>query len=148
MKLNKLLLCFLAVFVTFGAFSQTKAIEYPFTQVIGKDTVLVFTFNQGKKLAVLNEERKRLEELNKIVNAQSDKKDTIIEQQADQLRLFNKIRADYDAIILEKDEIQKTCDDEKAILEDKINKKNRHKWYAIIGGITGFGIMTYFYVTK
>ena len=148
MKSNKLLLCFIAIFIAFGAFSQSKPIEYPFTHIIGKDTAITFTFNQGKKLAVLNEERKRLEELNKIINAQSNKKDTIIQQQADQLKLFHKMRVDYEAIILEKNEIQQTCNDEKAILEDEVKKKNRHKWYAIIGGIAGVGIMTYFYITK
>ncbi len=148
MKLNRLLICFFAISVAFGAFSQNKAIEYPFTHVIGKDTVITFTFSQGKKLAILNEERKRLEELNKIINTQSSKKDTIIKQQADQLKLFQKVRDDYQVIILEKDALQQTCNDEKAILEDEVKKKNRHKWYAIFSGIAGVGIMTYFYITK
>ena len=148
MKSSKILLSFLVLFVTFGAFSQVKPIQYPMVQVIGTDTVITFTFAQGKKLATLNEERKRLEELNKIISTQSDKKDTIIKQQGDQIRLLFKIRDDYDKIVLEKNAIQETCNDEKKILQDEIGKKNRHKWYAIIGGVVGTGIMTYFYITK
>lgn len=136
------------LFLTFGAFSQVKPTEYPMVQVIGTDTVITFTFAQGKKLAILNEERKRLEELNKIISIQSDKKDTIIKQQGDQIKLLYKMRDDYQVIISEKDAIQQTCNDEKRILEDEVGKKNRHKWYAIIGGVVGTGIMTYFYINK
>ena len=148
MKSGKFLISFLVLFVTFGAFSQVKPTEYPMVQVIGTDTVITFTFSQGKKLAILNEERKRLEELNKIISIQSDKKDTIIKQQGDQIRLLYKMRDDYQVIIAEKDAIQQTCNDEKLILQEQVGKKNRHKWYAIIGGVVGTGIMTYFYITK
>ncbi len=148
MKSSRLLISFLVIFVTFGAFSQVKPMEYPTVQVIGTDTVITFTFTQGKKLAILNEERKRLEELNKIISTQSDKKDTIIKQQGDQIKLLYKMRDDYQVIITEKDAIQQTCNDEKRILKDEIGKKNRHKWYAIIGGVIGTGIMTYLYITK
>lgn len=148
MKSSRLLISFLVLFVTFGAFSQVKPMEYPMVQVIGTDTVITFTFAQGKKLAILNEERKRLEELNKIISTQSDKKDTIIKQQGDQIKLLYKMRDDYQVIIAEKDAIQQTCNDEKRILQDEIGKKNRHKWYAIIGGVVGTGIMTYLYITK
>ena len=148
MKLNKLLILFLCVFLGSNCVSQVKPIEYPVVQIINADTVITFTFAQGKKLAILNEERKRLEELNKIISLQSNKKDTIIQQQAEQLKLFVKVRQDYEGIIAEKNAIQQTCNDEKAILSDEVKKKNRHKWYAIIAGVVGTGVMTYFYITK
>lgn len=148
MKLNRLLILFLLVFIGSNCVSQVKPIQYPSVQIINGDTVITFTFAQGKKLAVLNEERKRLEELNKVISTQSNKKDTIIQQQAQQLKLFVKIREDYEGIIAEKNAIQQTCNDEKAILQDEVKKKNRHKWYAIIAGVVGTGVMTYFYITK
>ena len=148
MKLNKLLILFLCVFLGSNCVSQVKPIQYPVVQIINADTVITFTFAQGKKLAILNEERKRLEELNKIISLQSNKKDTIIQQQAEQLKLFVKVREDYEGIIDEKNAIQQTCNDEKAILSDEVKKKNRHKWYAIIAGVVGTGVMTYFYITK
>jgi hypothetical protein len=148
MKLSSLFISFMFVFIGFNCISQVEPTQYPVVEVINGDTVITFTFAQGKKLAILNEERKRLEELNKIITSQSNKKDTIIEHQVEQLRLYAKVKEDYEVIISEKDAIQQTCNDEKKILQDEIGKKNRHKWFAIIGGVVGTGIMTYFYATK
>ena len=66
MKLNSILNFIFCVFITSNAFSQQVEKKYPSVAVINSDTVLIFDFEQAQKLAIINEDRKRLKELNYI----------------------------------------------------------------------------------
>ena len=55
MKLSNI--CFLIVFFTSAAFSQVKTTIYPKIIVYDKDTVILFSIDQAKKLAESNPEK-------------------------------------------------------------------------------------------
>lgn len=146
MKSNKLLLLFLFV-ASFG-FSQTKKSDYPKVVIYENDTVILFSIKQGKQLAIINEEKKECLENNQVLNQEIKQKDIVVKEQADKLKNYDKIAKDYNDIVKAKDELKGLCDSEKEVLNDIIEKKNRHKWYAIIGGSITTAFMTYLWITK
>jgi Skp family chaperone for outer membrane proteins len=146
MKSNKLLLLFLFV-ASFG-FSQTKKSDYPKVVIYENDTVILFSIKQGKQLAIINEEKKEYLENNQVLNQEIKQKDIVVKEQADKLKNYDKIVKDYNDIVKAKDELKGLCDSEKEVLNDIIEKKNRHKWYAIIGGSITTAFMTYLWITK
>lgn len=148
MNLIKIAFAFIIVFLTQEAFSQSETTKYPQVKVIDKDTVVMFTFAQGKQLAKVNEDKKRLSEMNLLMKKQLSEQDTIIQNQSIQLENYAQIKIDYDEIVKQKTFIESTCIDEKEILNDEIKRQKRHKWFGISGGILISGIITYFYITK
>lgn len=146
MKLSNI--CFLIVFFTSAAFSQVKTTIYPKIIVYDKDTVILFSIDQAKKLAESNEDRKECFENNEILKKEIQQKDIIISQEQGKVKNYDKIVKDYNEIVKAKNDLQKLCNEEKGILTDEVNEKNRHKWYAIIGGAITTGFMTYLWVTK
>jgi hypothetical protein len=146
MKLSNI--CFFVVFFTSAAFSQVKTTIYPKVIVYDKDTVILFSIEQGKKLAKDNEDRKECFENNEILEKEIQQKDIIISQEQGKAKNYDKIIKDYNEIIKAKDDLKKLCNEEKEILTDEVNKKNRHKWFAIIGGTFTTGFMTYLWIKK
>ena len=146
MKLSNI--CFFVVFFTSAAFSQVKTTIYPKVIVYDKDTVILFSIDQAKKLAENNEDRKECFENNEILKQEIQQKDIIISQEQGKVKNYDKIVKDHNDIVKAKDDLQKLCKEEKEILSDEVNKKNRHKWYAIIGGSITTGFMTYLWIIK
>ena len=132
-------ICVLIVFMTSAAFSQMKTTIYPKVIVYDKDTVIIFSIEQGKKLAELNEDRKECFENNEILKLEIKQKDIIISEEKDKVVNYDKIVENYNEILKAKKDIQELCNSE---------KRNKHKWFAIIGGTITTGFMTYLWITK
>lgn len=135
-NLNKALICIFCLLLTSNAFSQVKTSKYPSTQIIESDTVIIFDLEQGRKLAIINESKKHLEQLNDIQLKQLNEKDSIIINQNAIIIHSDKIKKAYNDIIIENKNLEKLCQDEKSILSQEIKKQKRYKWTAIISGIT------------
>lgn len=148
MKSNRVILLFLYVFITSVSFSQIDTIKYPSVKVIDHDTVLIFSFEQGKKLAKINEERKMCDQLNQILQKDIVQKDIIIQLLESKNENLNGIQKRYDLILVEKDQLQVVCEGEKKLLTDEIKKQKRHKIIGIIVGTFTTAIISYFYIVK
>lgn len=135
-NLIKCVICVFCILLTSDAFSQVKTSKYPSIQVIESDTVIIFDIDQGRKLAIINESKKRLEQLNEIQLKELNEKDSIIINQNAIIVHDDKIKKAYSDIIVENKKLEKLCQDEKSILMQEIKKQKRYKWTAIISGIT------------
>jgi hypothetical protein len=130
---NLINIVFLLFFVQF-ANSQIKQ-KYPYVMVLEKDTIVCFTTEQSKQMAVWNEQRKECVELRKNDNQKitelekiSIKKDTIISNLEKEIVLHKKTISDKETLI-------NVCEDEKKALKKDIRKQRRGKWIAIICGV-------------
>lgn len=135
-NLIKYVIAFYAVFFASLAFSQRNAIEYPFIELKGADTLIVFKIQQGRKLAQQIEERKKLIKLNDIQNKELIQKDSVIVYQQNVIDNYFLIEKAHKVIITEKSKQIEMCDDEKVLIEDELKKQKRYKWTAIISGVT------------
>ena len=135
-NLIKVVTCVFCLLLTSDAFSQVKTSKYPSIQVIESDTVIIFDLEQGRKLAIINESKKHLEQLNEIQLKELNEKDSIIINQNAIIVHDDKIKKAYTDIIIENKNLEKLCQDEKLILMQEIKKQKRYKWTAIISGIT------------
>jgi hypothetical protein len=135
-NLTKFIICVFCILLTSDAFSQVKTSKYPSIQVIESDTVIIFDLEQGRKLAIINESKKHLEQLNEIQLKELNEKDSIIVNQNAIIVHDDKIKKAYNNIIVENKNLEKLCQDEKTILDHEIKKQKRYKWTAIISGIT------------
>lgn len=135
-NLNRYVIAFYAVFLASLAFSQRNATEYPSIELKGADTVIVFKIEQGRKLALQNEERKKLIKLNDIQNKELIQKDSVIHYQQNVIDTYKSIETAQQVIIKEKSRQITMCDDEKVLIQDELKKQKRYKWTAIISGIT------------
>jgi len=135
-NLIKVITCVFCLLLTSDAFSQVKTSKYPSIQVIESDTVIIFDLEQGRKLAIINESKKHLEQLNEIQLKELNQKDSIIINQNAIIVHDDKIKKAYNDIIVENKKLEKLCQDEKSILMQEIKKQKRYKWTAIISGIT------------
>jgi hypothetical protein len=135
-NLIKFVTCVFCILLTSDAFSQVKTSKYPSIQVIESDTVIIFDIDQGRKLAIINESKKHLEQLNEIQLKELNEKDSIIINQNAIIVHDDKIKKAYNDIIVENKKLEKLCQDEKSILMQEIKKQKRYKWTAIISGIT------------
>ena len=135
-NLIKFVICVFCILLTSDAFSQVKKSKYPSVEIIESDTVIIFDLEQGRKLAIINESKKRLEQLNEIQLKELNEKDSIIINQNAIIVHDDKIKKAYSDIIIENKNLEKLCQDEKSILMQEIKKQKRYKWTAIISGIT------------
>lgn len=146
MKLSNLFI--FLFFVNFICISQVKKSEYPKVAVYEKDTVIMFTIKQGKQLGIINEEKKECLENNQVLTKEIKQRDIVIKEQTDKLKNYDTIVKDYNDIVKAKDDLKKTCESEKSVLQGIIEKKERHKWYAIVGGSITTLFMGYLWITK
>jgi hypothetical protein len=135
-NLIKFVICVFCILLTSDAFSQVKTSKYPSVQVIESDTVIIFDLEQGRKLAIINESKKHLEQLNQIQSKELNEKDSIIINQNAIIVHNDRIKKAYTDIIVENKNLEKLCQDEKSILIQEVKKQKRYKWTAIISGIT------------
>lgn len=134
-NLNKIILLFLCVFVNYNAFSQSNGI-YPKVEVINGDTVVVFSIEQSKKLAAINETKKSLEKMNEIQVQELIVKDSIIGTQSVIISDLENINKNNEVIISEKDKLELLHIEQNEILTNEVKTQKRYKWYAIITAIT------------
>ena len=154
MSLSKYLVFIGCVFIALPSIAQKRKakkkepVVYPVTKVLDKDSVIIFTLDQGKELAKINEDRKRLQQLNKKCEFQLKFKDSIILLQEKQIVDYQSIKFDYDLMVKQMNRMQQLCGDEKKILNKEIKKQKRQKWASIGVGVSSFVILSYFYIHK
>jgi hypothetical protein len=122
------------VFFTQITYAQIKS-NYPKVMLVEKDTLICFTTQQAKQMAIWNEKRKECVELSKNDNEKiaelnniSITKDSII------YNLENEV-IQYKKTITDKESLIAICEDEKTSLKREIRKQRRGKWIAIICGV-------------
>jgi DNA repair exonuclease SbcCD ATPase subunit len=125
------LISFFVLLLTFFSYGQ----EYPKTSVIDKDTVLIFSQEQAKKIAQWNEERKYCIENEELLELLIQEKDTIIKHLSKQVEDFTIVEHRYNDIIKEKDDLQEIYEQENKIIHKEVKRQKRHKWIAIFSGI-------------
>jgi hypothetical protein len=142
-NLNKIKLLFLCVFINYNALSQSNG-TYPKVELIKGDTVVVFSIEQSKKLATINETKKSLEKINEIQVQELLVKDSIIGTQSIIISDLEKIKKNNEIIISEKNKLEQLYIEQNKILTTEVKKQKRYKWYAIITAAT----TTFFWISK
>jgi thymidylate kinase len=117
------------------ALSQHSMVEYPLIELKGSDTVILFKLEQGRKLALINEQKKKYEKLYWLQIKELDQKDSIISYQNEVIKNYRQIEQSQIVIINEKQSQVEMVNDESKILKNEIKKQKRYKWTAIISGI-------------
>ena len=123
-----------SVFFTQITYAQIKS-NYPKVMLVEKDTLICFTTQQAKQMAIWNEKRKESIELSKNDNQKiaelnniSITKDSIISNLENEVVQYKKTITDKESLIA-------ICEDEKTSLKREIRKQRRGKWIAIICGV-------------
>jgi hypothetical protein len=147
MKLNSSIYCFLCVFFAFGAFSQSKQI-YPSVEIIKQDTVIIFSLEQARKIAHINESNKECLLISNIQQKEIAAKDSIISTMNLTVLNFEEISRKNKIIQESKDKQITAYLDQQNSLERQIKTQSRNKWFAIIGGALSTSFMTYIYFVK
>lgn len=135
-SLNRFLISFFVVFSPFTAVSQQAAKEYPLVELRGLDTLIVFEIEQGRKLAIFNEERKKLQSIVALQNSELSQKDSIIMHQGKIIEKYVSIDQAHQIIIDEKSKQIAYCDGQLNSLTSELKKQKRYKLTAIISGIS------------
>ncbi len=132
--MKNLISLFVVVILCNSLNAQVKN-EYPSVIILDEDSVVCFTINQSKQMAIWNEERKECLEL------QSEDKKTISELQKinnTQTGIISNLEnevAMHKKTIEDKDLLLGICEDEKTNLKKDVKKHRRGKWIAIVGGV-------------
>jgi hypothetical protein len=128
------------IFICNFTYSQSNK-KYPSVIVVNKDSLVCFTIEQSKQMAIWNEQRKECLELQvedkKIIEEFIKLKQTqfgIISNLENETILLKKT-------IKDKDNLLRVCEDEKVVLNREIRKQKTGKWIAILGG-SGLFILT------
>jgi hypothetical protein len=130
MNLSKKILLFLLLLCNIGFAQENK---YPKVLTMGSDTVIVFSFEQGKEITIRNEKLKFYGEENNLLKEEIIIKDTIISLLNDKVEIMGKKEDSYKTIIKEKDALFSICEKEKKDLKTELDRQRFHKWLAISG---------------
>ncbi len=142
------LIKYILFLVSFSAFSQVEKVAYPAIIVYQGDTLLAFTTDQGRKLSVLNEERKECIEINKDLIKQKEEYQITIREKDKQLTNLTKVKADQDTIINSLNENLSIAKTQRDVVTNQRNNQRAYKWTAIgVGSFTTL-FMSYLFITK
>jgi Zn-dependent oligopeptidase len=130
------------VFAIQLCYSQTIK-TYPSVIILQKDTLVCFTTEQSKQIAVWNEQRKECVELSKNDNQKISELQKITTTQIGIISNLENDIIQHKKNIEDKDKLIGVCEDEKKSLTKEIRKQKRGKWIAIIGGIGGVFLTTF-----
>lgn len=138
---------FFAIFLASGAFSQREINKYPSIELRDQDTVIIFKIEQGRKLALFNEERKKLLKVNSILEDQISVKDSIILHQGNVINTYVSIESAQQIIIDQKNKQLELSDSQNQIINTELKKQKRYKLIAIISG-TSLNVFTIWAMQK
>ena len=125
----------LFVFALQFCYAQQIKTKYPSVIVLENDTLVCFTTQQSKQIAVWNEQRKECLELRKNDNQKINELENISNQQTGLISNLEKETGLLNANLKDKDSLIKICEDEKKSLKKEVRKQKIGKWIAIIGGV-------------
>ena len=123
-------------------FSAQTIKTYPSIIVLEKDTLVCFTTEQSKQIAVWNEQRKEFVELSKNDNQKISELKKITTTQTGIISNLEKEIVQHKKNFEDKNSLLLICEDEKETLKDEVGKQKRDKWIAIISGIGGVFLTT------
>jgi len=130
------------VFVIQLCYAQTIK-TYPAIIVIEKDTLVCFTTEQSKQIAVWNEQRKECVELRKNDNQKINELEKITTTQTGIISNLENEIIQHKQNFEDKNSLLLICEDEKQTLKSEVRKQKRGKWIAIISGIGGVFLTTF-----
>ena len=125
----------LFIFALQFCYAQNIKSKYPSIIIVEKDTLVCFTTEQSKQMAVWNEQRKECIELSKNDNQKISELEKIKTTQAGVISNLENEVVQYGKNISDKNKLILICKDEKDTLTDEVRKQKVGKWVAIIGGI-------------
>lgn len=132
------------IFVFALQLSYAQTIKtYPSIIVLEKDTLVCFTTEQSKQIAVWNEQRKECVELTKNDNQKISELEKITTTQTGIISNLENEIIQHKKNLEDKDKLIGVCEDEKKSLTKEIRKQKRGKWIAIISGIGGVFLTTF-----
>jgi hypothetical protein len=131
------------IFVFALQLSNAQTIKtYPSIIVLEKDTLVCFTTEQSKQIAVWNEQRKECVELRKNDNQKISELEKITTTQTGIISNLENEIIQHKKNLEDKDKLIGVCEDEKKSLTKEIRKQKRGKWIAIISGVGGVFLTT------
>jgi septal ring factor EnvC (AmiA/AmiB activator) len=131
------------IFVFALQLSYAQTIKtYPSIIVLEKDTLVCFTTEQSKQIAVWNEQRKECVELRKNDNQKISELEKITTTQTGIISNLENEIIQHKKNLEDKDKLIGVCEDEKKSLTKEIRKQKRGKWIAIISGVGGVFLTT------
>jgi hypothetical protein len=133
--MGNLIKTILFVFALQFCYAQQIKTKQPSVIVLENDTLVCFSMEQSKQIAVWNEQRKECLELRKNDNQKINELENIVNQQAGLVSNLEKETVLLNANLKDKDSLIKICEDEKKSLKKEVRKQKVGKWIAIIGGV-------------
>lgn len=107
--------------------------KYPSVIILSYDTLVCFTTQQSKQMALWNEDRKEFFELRKLDNERIEEMQRKSNEQNVVISNLEKEIVQYKHIVSDKDELLKINEDEKKQLKKEVRKQKAGKWIAIVG---------------
>lgn len=139
-----LVLTFTITLLGLNSYSQ----KFPQSVIIENDSCIVFTLEQSKKMIQWDIQKKYCEAELDIAQSEIAIKDSIIENQNNQLNEFKGIESSYEEIIIENDLIRNVFNQEREILQKELKKERRRKWLSSTLGIVATTVATVLWITK
>ena len=133
--MSNLIKTFFFVFALQFCYAQKIKTKYPSVIVLNKDTLVCFTTEQSKQVAVWNEERKQCLELSKNDSQKINELENIITQQKGLISNLEKEKGLLKANLQDKDALIMICEEEKKSIKKEVRKQKIGKWIAIVGGV-------------
>ncbi len=133
--MSNLIKTFFFVFALQFCYAQKIKTKYPSVIVLHKDTLVCFTTEQSKQVAVWNEERKQCLELSKNDSQKINELENIITQQKGLISNLEKEKGLLKANLQDKDALIMICEEEKKSIKKEVRKQKVGKWIAIVGGV-------------
>jgi len=133
--MGNLIKTILFVFALQFCYAQQIKTKHPSVIVLNNDTLVCFTMEQSKQIAVWNEQRKECLELRKNDNQKINELENISNQQIGLISNSEKETGLLKLNLQDKDSLNKICEDENKSLKKEVRKQKIGKWIAIIGGV-------------
>lgn len=124
------------VFVIQFCHAQQIKTKHPSVIVLDNDTLVCFTTEQSKQIAVWNEQRKECSELRKNDNQKINELENINNKQIGLISNLENETGLLRGNLKDKDSILKISEEENKSLKKEVRKQKVGKWIAIIGGIS------------
>ncbi len=133
--MSNLIKTFFFVFALQFCYAQKIKTKYPSVIILHKDTLVCFTTEQSKQVAVWNEERKECVELSKNDSQKIKELENIVTQQKGLISNLEKEKGLLKANLQDKDALIMICEEEKKSIKKEVRKQKVGKWIAIVGGV-------------
>jgi hypothetical protein len=136
-----LILCFVSAN---SVFSQ----NYPRTIVLGQDTCIVFSVEQGKQLIIWDLQHQQCKQENEVLINEISLKDSIINNSSEIIKQYDEITILYNEQKKEVANLMSLSEKEKQLLEKQLRKEKTKRFISTTIGIVSTSIFAILYFTK